>query len=522
MKQKKTKSIFIVLLIFLTLGLGWFIFNSSGSKKNNSIASKKINPTRKIASVDAPKKIQAPSETDSANEQQAVDEIITEEAEVIPSNLPEEIAESTTDIEHEYDEVVEEEEEEENNVDEVSNAEFTETATPEEQVPMEPLLPSPVSKSKEIYDFDYNARKYPVRLRWSPIEQADRYELEVSREGKVLRRYFKAMKNKFDIMIYPEKNYKWRVLAYKNNKVISEYSPRYDLKAQVENLNYVETENSETEPEEYSALDYGSDVDDLTDETEVLEPVDEVKMERKPASSSNSIGLWSRFWLWVGAGSNATGYKQDLGESASLSYDTIKTPSFSGATGLFISDKIAVEFNGGISLGELNERNGFFNESYTWSSYGLEALYLLGKATKDSKKSSWYLRGGGKYHNLPLLQVSQGTKDTALLSNNILAVSLGLGKRTVHSKKFRSDLGVSYQHPFSAVTNESDYSLNSSLFFNGHLNLYYQIIPNFNLGLYWQGQFFLMEYELSKELKSINGEQSLFNNKLGVFLGIDF
>ncbi len=387
------------------------------------------------------------------------------------------------------------------------------------------LLLPPQSLTEESYSFDYNARKYPVRLAWTKVEGADSYEVEIWRDDKIIRKYFKAMNNKFDIMIFPEKNYQWRVLAYKNNNQLTGQSDKFQLSVNVDNVFVSEADVTESESAS-ELLDSQSESDDLAEislpgnsETSIEDTSNSVS--RVPASETKSISLWGSFWSWVGAGSNATSYEQGLNENSTLTYDTIKYPSFSGAAGVFVSDKIAVELTGGISLGDLDERDGLFDEKYTWSTYGLEALYLLG-STKNSQDSSWYVRAGAKYHLLPLLETYPSAKEVSLLSNNILALSVGIGKRTAHSRKFRSDIGVSYQHPFSAVTNESDYQLTSSVFVNTHLNLYYNIFSKVNLGLYWQGQFFLMQYELSNGSEAISGNQTLLNNKLGIFLGFDF
>ena len=374
-------------------------------------------------------------------------------------------------------------------------------------------LNGPKSLIKQSFKFSFQSKKYPVRLKWSEVKGADLYKIEIGRDDRLEKKQFQNIKNRLDVVVYGDRNYYWRVLAYKNGDAITEYSPKFPLSVYGEQV-FTEIEDRKSTDEKRHTSDSHHPIDKLNKD-------DGQKIFRVPANKSESKSLWSNFWAWLGGGANATGYEQELSEEASLRYDAIKYPSFSGNTGFFISDKLAVELSGGVSQGQLDERDGLFSESYLWTTYGLEALYLL-NSTRKTRNSSWYLKFGGRYNQIPFLEVLTSSQTTNLLSNNILAISAGLGKRTKHSKKFRSDFSLAYQIPFSAVTDQGDYQLDSSLFINTNLNIYYDIFNQYYLGLYWQGQLFKMNYEFINNETTISGEQSLINNKLGIFLGLDF
>ena len=385
------------------------------------------------------------------------------------------------------------------------------------------LIAAPQSLSDEIYEFDYYAYKHPVKLKWSDITNAKYYEVEVTNTTRNHKYYFKRSKNKFNIMLYPNEDYKWRVLPYNNlNQPMTYYSRKYSLRVNAP----TESDRSlaSEEAPEYTSEDNTSDADDvsyldddnLSDDSTVITPaVEAPKSEPKKP-------LWSKFWVRAGTGGSVSSYNQSTEEASELSHTSFRTPHIAGEAGAMITKKLGITATAGLSPGRLIEENSLFDTEYTWSSYSLEALYLIGNDWDKAYQSSWYVRIGANIHSIPVLAILPTVDVIELVENNQISLGAGVGKKTLHGTSFSSNLFLNAQIPVSATTSEYDYELDGGFIFSGHLGLNYQLNKNFNLGLYWQGKLLFSSYYLSDGIDSINGSQFLINNNLGFYLGFEY
>jgi len=497
---KRKNSIFIILL-FLVIGIiGWFIFN----KKNNlkPITQKNIKLKRNIAST--PKVIELKNNQNNIKEQKTIPNIAETHSPSLDTN--EEFNQKNDLADQPENNIIEEEEASKDQVFEVSNE----------------MLAAPTSNINESFNFYEYRKKYPIQLKWSEVNGADYYEIEIRKENQLKRTYFPADKNILHIMIYSNVKYQWRVLAYKDNKKLTNYSDKFNLTVNFEDSNndIPDLPDDSGTPEDTEIIDYSVDVEEPNDQAEHYP---KEATQRIPASiRGNKIPLWSRLWVNVGAGMSSNLNDQTLDDQLQFNYHSLALPSLSADVGLFITDNIALKGSYQKTTDTLEEINDILiDQDYELVDYSLEGVYTFGKGIK-SKGANWYLKLGAKINAIPILEAYPVSKDVQLLSGNFLLGSLGLGRRTTHAKKWRSDFYINYLHPFSSKTNESDYSLNSSLMFESYLGVNYQLFDHIHLGLYWQGQFINLDYQLTDQIESVEAIQTFINNKLGLFLGLEF
>jgi len=408
------------------------------------------------------------------------------------------------------------------------------------------LVAAPRSKTEEVFNVYEQANKHPVQLKWSEVADAEYYEIEITNLDRDHRYYFKRLQNKFNIMVYPNESYKWRVLAYDNNKKpMSYYSRQHPLtviaptdgnesvigsEEAPEETNYVEEEpveedvtsyieDDQEEIDGYSVVNSDEPTSTYIDEDQLPDVTSTATEESKPEVVKP---LWSRFWAWLGGGVSVSRYSQETERQTELTHTSAKLPHITGEAGVMLTKKIGVAGSFGVSPGRLAEESNLFDSDYTWTSFSLEGLYLFGKDWEESFKSSWYLRFGANRHSIPILVILPTSNTLELSENDQINLGLGVGKKTQHGSKISSHFYLNGQIPVSSSAKGFNYDLDSGFVFTGFLGLNYQLNERFNLGAYWQGKLLLSDYVISDDFDAINGSQFLLNNNLGLYLGFEY
>ncbi len=395
------------------------------------------------------------------------------------------------------------------------------------------------SYTKNFFEYNYESEKYPVKLKWSAVTGADFYEIEITNNTREHKRYFKRLDNRMYIMIFPNESYLWRVLAYDSNKnIIGRYSKSFSLKVNVDgdpseapdvveedpvetDTSGYETINTPEEPVEYDSNDdlpddlYDSSNDDARADPEAdnIEDTMENTAEAVPAKPQGPRD----FWLHFGVGFNLPNYTQKHEGIAEFTHDTAQV-SFNGQFGYYIKDQWAVAMSALISPDKFDEENDFFNSNFTWKDLSIEGLYSF----SPIKENTWYLRFGLNYLSAPLVVVFPTTTTIDLTENVHISPSIGVGYKAKFNEKIHYNAYVTAQMPLSSDIDDYQYEYDSGFILNASAEAKYYIKDNMNFGVNWSLKYLSTEFELENSQEIVPGEQTLINNNVHVFFGVDF
>ncbi len=422
------------------------------------------------------------------------------------------------------------------------------------------LLSAPTTTIKESFTSELKQKKYPLNLGWTNIDGAEFYEVEITRGRNCSRRYFKTAKNNLHIEIYPKARYLWRVMAYSNGKILTEYSPKHKLfldsplgdhiTSKVEapyasdelssdegsqntaSCSYPSAETLNKNAEVNTEPEVPKELNNIVENTTEEEPVttaaapvveEEKKVDRVPAYSyANKYSLWGRSWVKGGASFNGYFHNQDLGSGNEITHETVTSPALYGEFGTFIGSKFGLVINGTISTGDFEDENGLIKESYTTQRLAAEAIYLLGSDWKTTKSSQFHLKFGIGYSSTPIIEALSATNSFGLVDSKAITVRAGLGYKNRFTNKFRPELGLTLAYPVSFATNGNSLEIDSGYTIDFTAGINYQLYKNYQIGLFWQTEVNSLDYTQDDNSNTLEGSAFIINNHLGVYLGLEF
>ena len=537
---KQKKYIFIVLL--LTFGALFFYNKKLNVNLSKTIKVKKTNTTRLPASASVITKNELPQEN-HAHQKKAPEPLAEEKLSLDkPTYVDKPIIVETAIIEA-SDNYLEQTKEVIINDVQREKSDFSEVINYDQKIA---LMIGPKSNTKEVFEFNHYTPKHPVKLKWSEVNESMYYEIEVNNLSRSHKRYFKRTKDQFNVMLFPNENYEWRVLAYnQDGKPITHYSDKFPLKiiAPAENYRSLASNKPTEDAIEYNEPNTKdsrqlSSVDDsyieledisetITSEyDEVEEDISEFEVQTPPlkakAVKESEKPLWSKLSIWGGVGASVSTYSQESTNIAELSHTSLRQPHLGGEASFMITDYVGVSLSASYSPGRLVEESNLFDAPYTWETYNLEVLYLLGNSWKASMQKSWYLKAGLSYQSIPLMAIFQTTNSVELIANEQITAGVGIGRKSKITNKLSTNIHMSAQMPISSEVSKYIYELDTGFTMQAFAGLKYRFKRSFHLGAYWQGKLLNNNYYLSDGFEDTSGHQFLLNNNLGLFMGYDF
>ena len=410
---------------------------------------------------------------------------------------------------------------------------------------------SPTSGIKEFFENDLKQRKHPLMLHWSEIEQAKYYEIEITRTRNCSRRYFKVLKNKLNIVVFPNVRYLWRVIAYSEKDILTKYSPKYKLYLKTPVGQHMTTRYEGPFPNNNNSRDIASSVEesllckyptaealnnlsavaneDVLNQneeksaTEIITVENNENTNRTPAYSyANKYSLWGRSWVKGGISFNGSIYRQEILENNEISHDTVTSPSYHGEIGTFFNSNFAMVLGANLSNSKFEDESGLINESYSSQKIELDGIYTLGSDWKTTKKSQWHLKFGFGYSASPVVKFSKANNSFSLVSAKNITARAGIGYKNKITDKFRPELGLSFAYPVVSSTSDEGVELDGGFLVDFNAGINYQLYNNYQIGIFWKTEITNQDYIQTDDAESISGSVLNINNHLGLFLGLEF
>ncbi len=396
----------------------------------------------------------------------------------------------------------------------------------------------PKNLNNENFESSEERVTYPLKLVWSPIDGASHYEVEIIRVYGCGRRYFKVPVNALDVMIYPNARYFWRVVALKDEQLLTNYSLRNRLFIQAPGVSpqRFEVEPPFSEQENNMVCLYAKE--DMSSELSTPDPVDEPELV--PLTSDEKTGepsgeakeslqrspferlLWDSFWVRGGLSVTHMGYTQEIFNSSEVKHSAFSGPSYFFQMGGFISSKLGLVLNGSYGESEFESDENIQDKNYTLHKASLEGVYTLGTHWNTKKRNQWHLRWGIQHSASPIIEAQLASPNLRNFSNQALLGRLGVGYRTFINEKWRAELNMSYVHPFTVDEDSNNFTLDSSLFFDAQALLNYSFSSGLQAGVFWGSSFQSFDYSLFSGVNKVTGEQLVLINHLGAFVGYQF
>ena len=112
-----------------------------------------------------------------------------------------------------------------------TESKINEVAWKNETYQPNPNLPrGPGARIPGEFRFNEVRTLYPVQLKWMPVTGANLYEIEIIRLSSKRRMFYYSSNNNFHVELFPNVEYHWRILAYKDKEKLTNYSYPFYLK----------------------------------------------------------------------------------------------------------------------------------------------------------------------------------------------------------------------------------------------------------------------------------------------------
>lgn len=386
---------------------------------------------------------------------------------------------------------------------------------------------------EEQYDYSYEACKYPVELMWSEVPGAEYYEIEISRKYIM---YFKSFLASKHIMIFPNLDYKWRVIAYKSGRPITKYSPKFNLRvsapgsfadcglggnpevelnldAQEESL--VPEESLPTEPEAREE-DYELDTSEEEDESDAFSEI-------KAPQIYSEEKLFNKSWITFGTGLNFIEIDQEVDQVASVTTDMVISPGVKVSGGYFINDNWALLGHYENTSLTLETQNPSLEQDSEATEFSLKALYLLGgQQSTTALRKAWYLTGGLSYATLPFFAVTAATVVPLVTDLSLIIAHIGVGYRHFLNPKIRLNYNAQLDYAVSGDSDVGDYSLNSGFIFDSQVEANYIFRPHWSFGIDAGLKYISLDYDFQNSGSIGNGTENLLYPRFGGSVTYEF
>ena len=386
-------------------------------------------------------------------------------------------------------------------------------------------LQKPVSTTKSFFKVNYKQKRYPLKLFWSDVPGADAFEVEITRVKTCSRRYFEAYQNKFDIVIYPNAKYYWRVRGFSDGKLITDFSPSYQLylKAPViENLQtkYYGFEDSFDDIEGNDA----STLCEISEESNHQGLDDKLKSYEKLTDpivvKNQDLLLWDNTWVSSGISMNSYIVKQEFINTEGVEFGLHSGPALHIEFGKFLTSNLGLYIqaimSGPVNNDEFQEKNNLVKARQQTKSLIFQGFYTLGSSWDTINKSQWHLLFGVSYDERPLAKLIENN-NFELVNLKTISLITGVGYKFKLSRKVRTGLNVFMAYSLMTEAGEIQLKHDVALGFGLHGNLNYSISKDLLVGLSLKSINSYVKYKGPFDL--IYGESFLSLNN---YLGLEF
>lgn len=226
-----------------------------------------------------------------------------------------------------------------------------------------------------------------------------------------------------------------------------------------------------------------------------------------------------------GLGSNYIEFAQNGVEVSNLHYASIQGPSFSISTEIHWANRYGAELSYAQFPGRIQSSVATLKEErFNWTTLGLEGKYRFPVQFGFGSQRHFGILFGAFHHRLPYVQTTDF--DEAEIRNYEMTMATLGGEFTSQiGKKLKSEVYLRYAHPLSQKESNGDSLLmNTQFAFDGSIGAKYLYHNNFNIGLFWYGQFQKYRYSM---INAINGDpdsgtNSLFFSNLELRMGYSY
>ncbi len=227
-------------------------------------------------------------------------------------------------------------------------------------------------------------------------------------------------------------------------------------------------------------------------------------------------------YLALGSGFTFLSFTQNGSETKKLEYSSLTGQSFSLRGGAEWISGYGFDASYAAYPGQLkSSTNAIGNSCFTWTAQSLETTYRINKGFEAN--AHYHVRAGIQHHDLPYVQLP--TVSTAdVRKHEVYMATLGVDYNFELSEKWRSQILLRYQIPFSQSKSADDIQFQNQFAFDGSLGASYQVSSHFNFGVFWYGQWQEFNYSMLSEATSQkdNGKNKFFFSNLELRLGFDF
>ena len=247
-----------------------------------------------------------------------------------------------------------------------------------------------------------------------------------------------------------------------------------------------------------------------------------LRTQRQPELPEPKVERIAKRYVALGGGFTFLSFSQKGSETKNLEYAILMGPSYSLRGGVEWLSGYGFDASYSAYPGQLkSSTNAIFNSRFTWSAQSLEATYRINK--NAAANDHYHIRAGIQLHDMPYVQLP--TVSTAdVRKHKVDMATLGVDYNLQLFEKWRSQLLLRYQIPFSQSKSGDDIQFQSQFAFDGSLGASYQINSLFNFGLFWSGQWQDFNYSMLSEAtgQKDNGNNKFFLSNLEFRLGYDF
>lgn len=344
-------------------------------------------------------------------------------------------------------------------------------------------------------------------LTWSPILFAKSYEGELGLAGGDLRKFTSVKPNYFaNLPRHVQHGFRVRALG-ENSRPISGWS-------QIHTFSLIPP----PAVVEQSIVQNHAGPEHEIARAPAQEATSTLKMDQPKRTAWEKVGLW----IWMGTGVNFFDVRQTVSNTADVSYQNTKGPSFFGELGYMAKNRLGAIFGYKRTPGEIQLGNYPINKSeFVWDTYSLEGIFGLPWAGKLWNKTlNWGLRAGLQKHSFPFLHIQTG-RNVINSQSYMTAASLGFFFET--TGRWKQHMHMRWQQPVASSTSGGDsFEIQPRIAFDGSLGTSYLLTERLKTGLFWYGQMHNYDFTYRSSTQTNSGYQSLFYSNMELRLGYDF